>query len=128
MSVTIDNEINRTARFGQVMEDLVYNEAKAGRLVFRTKNDDLLISYWSMIFDYCKGIGCLLHQKFHSPAFAAALSLGLVRRQGWDIRLRLPPDDIRAASCAARRKERIRSRRTGNRIDLLVSTFKTDER
>ncbi len=23
-----------------------------------------------MIFDYCKGIGCLLHHKFHSPAFA----------------------------------------------------------
>jgi hypothetical protein len=52
------------------MEDLVYNEAKEGRLVFSTKNDDLLVSYWSMVFDYCKGIGCLLHHKFHSPAFA----------------------------------------------------------
>jgi len=70
MSVTVDNEIDRAARFGQALEDLVYNQAKEGRLVFRTENDDLLVSYWSMIFDYCKGIGCLLHHKFHSPAFA----------------------------------------------------------
>ncbi|MFZ0299115.1 MAG: hypothetical protein WAM13_12265 [Candidatus Sulfotelmatobacter sp.] len=70
MAVTIDNEIDRTARFGQLLEDLVYSQAKEGRLVFRTENDDLLVSYWSMILDYCKGIGCLLHHKFHSPAFA----------------------------------------------------------
>ena len=70
MSVILDNEIDRTARFGQALEDLVYNQAKEGRLVFRTKNDDLLVSYWSMVFDYCKGIGCLLHHRFHSPAFA----------------------------------------------------------
>jgi len=68
--MTTDGEINRAAHFGQRLEDLVYNKAKEGRLVFRTKNDDLLVSYWSMIFDYCKGIGCLLHHKFHSPAFA----------------------------------------------------------
>jgi hypothetical protein len=70
VSVTIDSEIDRAARFGQALEDLVYNQAKEGRLVFRTENDDLLVSYWSMIFDYCKGIGCLLHNKFYSPAFA----------------------------------------------------------
>jgi hypothetical protein len=70
MPVTIDNEIDRTARFVQQLEDLVYNEAKQGRLVFRTKNDDLLVSYWSMVFDYCKGIVCLLGNKFDSPAFA----------------------------------------------------------
>jgi hypothetical protein len=45
MSVTIDNEINRAAHFGQRLEDLVYNEAKEGRLVFRTKNDDLLAQH-----------------------------------------------------------------------------------
>jgi hypothetical protein len=70
MAATVDNEIDRAARFGQALEDLVYNQAREGRLVFRTENDDLLVSYWSMIFDYCKGIGCLLHHKFHSPAFA----------------------------------------------------------
>jgi hypothetical protein len=70
MSISIDAENNRAARFGRLLEDLVYNEAKEGRLVFRANNDDLLVSYWSMIFDYCKGIGCLLHHKFHSPAFA----------------------------------------------------------
>ena len=67
---SVGTEINRTARFGQFLEDLVYNESKSGKIVFRTKNDDLLVSYWSMIFDYCKGITCLLHNKFHSPAFA----------------------------------------------------------
>ena len=34
------------------------------------KNDDLLMGYWSLIFDYGKGVGCLLHHKFYSPAFA----------------------------------------------------------
>jgi hypothetical protein len=70
MSVSVDSEIDRAARFGQALEDLVYNQAKEGRIVFRTENDDLLVSYWSMMFDYCKGIGCMLHHKFHSPAFA----------------------------------------------------------
>jgi hypothetical protein len=54
----------------QQLEDLVYNAAKAGKVVYRTKNDDLLVSYWSLVFDYSKGIVCLLANKFHSPAFA----------------------------------------------------------
>ena len=41
-----------------------------GKVVYRTKNDDLLMSYWSLVFDYSKGIVCLLANKFHSPAFA----------------------------------------------------------
>jgi hypothetical protein len=49
MPGTIDNETAGTTRFGQELEDLVYNVAKEGRLVVRDKNDDLLLSVgrWS---------------------------------------------------------------------------------
>jgi hypothetical protein len=71
MSVeSIHPEISRITRFGRLLEDLVYNEAKAGKIVFHSKNDDLLVTYWSIIFSYCKGITCLLHLKYHAPAFA----------------------------------------------------------
>jgi hypothetical protein len=66
----IEDAINRAGRLGQVFEDLVYSKAKTGRLVVRAKNDDLLLAYWSLIFDYFKGIGCLLHHKYYSSAFA----------------------------------------------------------
>jgi hypothetical protein len=65
-----DQEINRIAIFGQKLEDLVYNEASQGRIVYRHKNDDLLITYWSLVFDYCKGITSTLLHKFEASAFA----------------------------------------------------------
>jgi hypothetical protein len=74
-SLGIDEEIDRAARLSQLLEDLVYEKAKDGALVIRTKNDDLLLAYWSMIFDYGKGIDCLLKYRFHSPAFALARPL-----------------------------------------------------
>jgi hypothetical protein len=70
MSPSIALEIDRASRFGQHLEDLVYNAAKDGKVVYRTKNDDLFVSYWSLVFDYSKGIVCLLANKFDSPAFA----------------------------------------------------------
>jgi hypothetical protein len=70
MPITIEAEINRAALLGQQLEDLVYNKSKEGKLIAIDKNDDLLMGYWSLIFDYGKGIGCLLHHKFYSPAFA----------------------------------------------------------
>jgi hypothetical protein len=70
MSARIAKEIDRAGRFGQRLEDLVYNAAKDGKVVYRTQNDDLFVSYWSLVFDYSKGIVCLLANKFHSPAFA----------------------------------------------------------
>ena len=70
MSAGIEHEIDRAGRFGQRLEDLVYNAAKDGKVVYSSKNDDLLLSYWSLVFDYSKGIVCLLANKFHSPAFA----------------------------------------------------------
>jgi hypothetical protein len=72
MTARIDDEIDRAAFLGQRLEDLVYNKAKDGGIAARTSNDDLLIAYWSLIFDYSKGMLCLLQYKFHSPAFALA--------------------------------------------------------
>jgi hypothetical protein len=70
MPIAIEEEINLAARCGQLLEDLVYNKSKEGKLIVIDKNDDLLMGYWSLIFDYGKGVGCLLHHKFYSPAFA----------------------------------------------------------
>jgi hypothetical protein len=68
--INVEAEINRAALLGQQLEDLVYNKSKEGKLIVIDKNDDLLMGYWSLIFDYGKGVGCLLHHKFFSPAFA----------------------------------------------------------
>ncbi|MGP0018525.1 MAG: hypothetical protein ACLPHP_08155 [Candidatus Sulfotelmatobacter sp.] len=70
MPITIEAEINRAALLGQQLEDLVYNKSKEGKLIAIDKNDDLLMGYWSLIFDYGKGVGCLLQNRFYSPAFA----------------------------------------------------------
>jgi hypothetical protein len=48
----------------------VVNKVKDGGFVIRTKDDDLLLGYWSLIFDYSKGIGCLLQNKLCSASFA----------------------------------------------------------
>jgi hypothetical protein len=68
--VTIEDEIIRAALFGQRLEDLVLNKVKDGGFVIRTERDDLLLGYWSLIFDYSKGIVCLLHNELYSAAFA----------------------------------------------------------
>ncbi len=68
--VTIEDEINRAALMGQRLEDLVLNKVKDAGFVIRTERDDLLLGYWSMIFDYGKGIVCLLHNELYSAAFA----------------------------------------------------------
>jgi hypothetical protein len=67
---SIENEIDRAAHLGQRLEDLVLEKVKVGGFITRTERDDLVIGYWSMIFDYDKGIVCLLQNKFYSPAFA----------------------------------------------------------
>jgi len=69
-TVDIESEISRAALLGERLEHLIYNRSKEKKLVAIGKNDDLLLGFWSLIFDYGKGIGCLLHHKFYSPAFA----------------------------------------------------------
>lgn len=53
--MNIEEEIDCAARFGQQMEDLVYNEAEDGKVIYRTEDDYLLIAYWSLILDYSTG-------------------------------------------------------------------------
>lgn len=70
MTADIEAEINRAARLGTRLEHLVYNKSKEGQLVAIGKDDDLLMAHWSLVFDFGKGIGCLLHHEFYSAAFA----------------------------------------------------------
>lgn len=70
MTANIEAEINRAARLGMQLEHLVYNKSKEGKLTAIGKDDDLLMAYWSLVFDLGKGIGCLLHHEFYSAAFA----------------------------------------------------------
>ena len=70
MAVDRERAINQAAILGMRLEHLVYNKAKEGKLVVVAKDADLVMAYWSLIFDLCKGPGCLLHNKFYSPAFA----------------------------------------------------------
>lgn len=70
MPVDIEGEIKRAAILGMRLEHLVYNKAKDGKLIVADKDADLIMGYWSLIFDLCKGPGCLLLNKFYSPAFA----------------------------------------------------------
>lgn len=66
----LQTELDRATRFGQGLEDLVFEKAKAGALIVREKNDDLLVTYWLLIFDYCRGILCLLRYQYYSSAAA----------------------------------------------------------
>jgi hypothetical protein len=70
MTANIEAEVNRAARLGTQLEHLVYNKSKEGKLVRIGKDNDLLMGYWSLVFDFGKGIGCLLHHEFYSAAFA----------------------------------------------------------
>ena len=70
MTENIEAEINRAGRLGVHLEYLVYNKSKEGKLVAIGKDDDLLMAYWSLVFDFGKGVGCLLHHEFYSAAFA----------------------------------------------------------
>lgn len=68
--VNIEAEISKAAMLGTQLEFLVYEKGKAGKLIAVGKNDDLVMGYWSMIFDYGKGVGCNLQFKFFASAFA----------------------------------------------------------
>jgi hypothetical protein len=57
MTITIKAEITGSACVGQRLEDLVHNKAKEGKLVVVNKDTDLVMGYWSLIFDLCKGPG-----------------------------------------------------------------------
>src|SRR5271170_1307444 len=59
-------EIDRAVKVSQKLEDLV-----SGKSVTTINNRDaLLIGFWSLIFDYSKGIMLLLSSQFYASAFA----------------------------------------------------------
>jgi len=64
--MTVPKEIGSASEFGQKLEDLVVarKQCPAG------DRNVLLIGYWSLIFDYHKGILCLLTNDFCGSAFA----------------------------------------------------------
>lgn len=70
MPKRLEQEINRAAILGTQLEQLVYKRAEAGKLIVIHENDDLLITHWSLLFQHCKGVVCLLHHELWSPAFA----------------------------------------------------------
>lgn len=70
VAADIGREINRAAILGTRLEHLVYKRAEAGKLIVIAKNDDLLMAHWSLMFQHCKGVGCLVLHEFYSPAFA----------------------------------------------------------
>ena len=51
MPIDIEREINRAAILGMRLEHLVYRKAKEGKLVVVDRDADLVMAYWSLIFD-----------------------------------------------------------------------------
>ncbi len=67
--MTVQEEMDRASVFGQKMEDLVVNKGSV-TLGEAGDRDKLLLAYWSLIFDYDKGILALMRQQFYGAAFA----------------------------------------------------------
>ena len=63
---SIDVEISRANSFGDRVEDLVL---KRGGFPAGDRNN-LLLAYWSLVFEFHRAILCLLLRKFYGAAFA----------------------------------------------------------
>ncbi|HTA24724.1 MAG TPA: hypothetical protein VK763_14425 [Terriglobales bacterium] len=68
--VSIPEEIHAATQLGQALEDLVFHKVENTGFVTRTERDDILIGYWSLIFEYEKGILCLLRSNYPAPSAA----------------------------------------------------------
>ncbi|HEV2178430.1 MAG TPA: hypothetical protein VGW33_14685 [Terriglobia bacterium] len=66
MSGSIEDEINRANTFGDAIEDLV---VARGQCPTGERNTPLM-AYWSLGFEFHRGIICLLSHKFYGAAFA----------------------------------------------------------
>lgn len=67
---SIEDEINRAEILGETLESLVFNNVKDAGFPISNERDDLVIQYWSIVFDFDKGILTLLHHGFLHSAFA----------------------------------------------------------
>jgi uncharacterized protein DUF6988 len=63
----LEDLIEGATKLGQRLEDLVVGR---GKFTVCCDRDDLLMAYWSLLFEHDKGILCLLRYKFYAPAFA----------------------------------------------------------
>jgi hypothetical protein len=66
MSSQVDDEIKRSNEFGDRIEDLVITKGECPT----GDRNTLLIAYWSLVFDFHRGVLCLLSHKFFGSAFA----------------------------------------------------------
>ncbi len=71
MSSSIEDEIKKANAFGGQIEDLVIAR---GQCPTGDRNTPL-IAYWSLVFEFHRGILCLLSHKFHGAAFALVRSI-----------------------------------------------------
>jgi hypothetical protein len=66
MSNRIEDEISKASAFGDQIEDLVIAK---GQCPTGDRNTPLM-AYWSLVFDFHRGVLCLLSHKFYGSAFA----------------------------------------------------------
>lgn len=66
-TVNLQDEIRRAQELGQSLEDLV---VQAGQVTIKADGSQLLIGFWSLIFDYQKGLLNVLLCQFYAAAFA----------------------------------------------------------
>lgn len=66
-SMTIQNEIDRATALSEKLEKLVYSKEQ---FHIASDRDPILMAYWSILFDYDKGILGLLSVRFCGSAFA----------------------------------------------------------
>ena len=66
MSSRIEDEIKRANEFGDRIEDLV---VARGQCPTGDRNTPLM-AYWSLVFDFHRGVLCLMHHRFFGSAFA----------------------------------------------------------
>ena len=64
--MSIEEQITKANSFGDEAQDLM---VKNGQLPTGDRNT-LLVAYWSLAFEFHRGILCLLSHKFHGAAFA----------------------------------------------------------
>jgi hypothetical protein len=66
MPCTVEAEVKKANAFGDHCQELVIARAQ----VPSGERNNLLIAYWSLVFEFHRGILCLISQRFYGAAFA----------------------------------------------------------
>jgi hypothetical protein len=67
--VSVQDEIDRAAMFGEKLEDLVVKRDSI-KIDNAPDRERLLLAYWSLILDYDKGVLTLMQARYYGGAFA----------------------------------------------------------